>query len=65
LVAIPSGEGAHGQAPELQIQFFNYLAVDLPVLPELDVREAATTARVRPVDLFGREMLRAYQTLRC
>jgi hypothetical protein len=65
LVAIPSGEGSHGQALELQSEFFNHLAVDLPVLPEFDVKEASTTAHIRPADLFGRDMLRAYQTLRC
>ena len=65
LVATAAGERTNVQALELQSQFFNHPAVDLPVLPEFDLTEASTTAHIRPADLYGREMLRAYQTLRC
>ena len=65
LVSTAAGEGTNVQALELQSQYFNHLAVDLPVLPEFDLKEASATAHIRPADLYGREMLRAYQTLRC
>jgi hypothetical protein len=65
LIATATSEGTSVQALELQSQFFNQLAVDLPVLPEFDVKAASATAHIRPADLYGREMLRAYQTMRC
>jgi hypothetical protein len=65
LIAIVAGVGLNMQALELQAPSFSHSVIDLPVLPDFDVKELATTAHVRPADLFGTEMLRAYQTFRC
>ena len=65
LIAIVAGVGLNMQALELQAPSFSHSVIDLPVLPDFDVKESATTAHVRPADLFGTEMLRAYQTFRC
>lgn len=65
LVATTVGEGTAVRALELQCQFLNQLTAVLLVLPEFDLKKASTTAHIRPAALFGREMLRAYQILRC
>lgn len=65
LVAISPVEGSHSQVVSMQAQLLSALAFVVAVVPELDLREVTTTAHIHPNDLFGREMLRAYKTLRC
>jgi hypothetical protein len=54
----------HGNGGDLQSQMRFVLAIQMPALPEFDGPLAVFSA-ARPAHLYGREMLRAYQIMRC
>jgi hypothetical protein len=58
-------DGVQAKAVEMQNQTCFVLVSILPVVPEFDVHEASINAHRRPADLYGTEILRAYQILRC
>ena len=58
-------DSVQSKAVEMQNQTWSVLVAILTVVPEFDVREASINAQLRPADLYGREILRAYQILRC
>jgi len=64
LVAAVTGD-VQSKAVEMQNQTWSVLVTIFPVVPKFDVHEASIIAHLRPADLYGREILRAYQTLRC
>ena len=50
---------------EIQHQTWSILVAALPVIAEFEVKTASISTHQRPADLYGREMLRAYQIMRC
>jgi len=65
LVAAAISGGVRLNVDELQTQTWFVLVAPLPVLPEYDAAQASRSAHLRPVGLYGREMLRAYSIMRC
>jgi hypothetical protein len=66
MVAAVVVDGVQWKAVELQFQTWFVLADLTPsVLPEFDSAKASMLANIRPADLYGRELLRAYQIMRC
>ena len=58
-------DSIQSKAVEMQNLTWSVLVTNSPVLPEFDAQEASINAQLRPADLYGREILRAYQILRC
>ena len=66
MVAAVVTSGVQLKAVELQTQPPQFVLVDLlPVLTALDAEYASMIAKLRPANLYGREILRAYQIMRC
>jgi hypothetical protein len=65
LVATPVRDSSRVAAPALHDGQFHVVPLKLSVLPEIDLQEVSISAHARPAHLFGTEILRAYQTLRC
>jgi len=63
VVAVPAGMQL--KAADLQTPTWYILVALLPALPEIDAQNSSINAQVRPADLYGREILRAYQIMRC
>ena len=65
LVATVAAEGLQLKAVEWHAQTWFVLITLLPKLPRIDAESASLIAQIRPADLYGREILRAYQIMRC
>lgn len=64
LVAAAVTGGVQMNAGELQTQTWFVLVALLPG-PEFNAENASILAQIRPANLYGREILRAYQIMRC
>lgn len=65
LVATVAAEGLQLRAVEWHAQTWFVLVALLPNLPKVDAESASLIAQMRPAVLYGREILRAYQIMRC
>ena len=65
LVAVAVTDGVQLKAVELQSQTWLIVVALLPLLSDFDADYASMIAQNRPADLYGREILRAYQIMRC
>lgn len=65
MVAAAVTDGVQVKAVQIHNQTWFVLVSVMPVLPEFDAEYASIFAHLRPADLYGREMLRAYQIMRC
>ena len=65
LVATAVTNGIQLKAAELPALTWHVVVAMLPVLSEFDADYASMIAQNRPATLYGREILRAYQIMRC
>ena len=65
LVATPPSEGVQVRNSDSPDHIFCAVAIGVLFSAEFDGRDASAIAHANPASLYGREMLRAYQTLRC
>lgn len=65
LVATVAAKGLPLKTIESLTQTWQVLVILLPQQPRIDAESASLIAQIRPADLYGREMLRAYQIIRC